>query len=165
MLKPLLPTFICSFATYFMMGILLFQYYCRISSATEFWILLFITTVLSYYTEGPILTSLSVITIALIAFVKKVHPAFIFLGTISYSLYLVHIPLGGRFMAIVDRLLPDSVHLKEALVFVASGFSLLVAWIYYVLIEKKFKQIASQIGYAKNKLSPVPGGMPAENAV
>ena len=156
-LRPFLPssTYIFSFAPYFILGILLFQYYCSIISSIESWLLLLLTVGVLYSYDGPVLTSIAVITIVLIAFVKKVHPVFIFLGAISYSLYLVHIPMGGRFISIAVRLLPASVHTKEALVFAALGFCLLTAWVYYTLIEKRFKLLASKIGYTE-KIVPAP---------
>lgn len=158
LLSRLLPFFIFSFATYFMLGILLFQLYTSIIPAIEFWILLVCTIGLSFHFNGPELTGISIVTIILITLVKRVHPFFIFLGTISYSLYLVHIPLGGRFMSIALKLLPNSVTIKELLVFAGIIVSIVMAWGYYVLVEKRFKLLASRIGYSKKQepiLKPV----------
>ena len=148
LLKPLLPLFIFGYATYFIMGILLFQYYCRISTDAEFWILLVITTAVSFYLEGAMLTALSVFTIAMIAFVKKVHPAFVFLGAISYSLYLTHIPVGGRVINIAEAFIHNT-YGKELMVFVAFALCILTAYLYYIVIEKRFKILSSKIGYKK----------------
>lgn len=148
-LKPLLPSFIFGFATYFIMGILLFQYYCRISTDTEFWALLLITIAVSYYFEGRALTCLSVITMAVIVAVKKVHPVFTFLGAISYSLYLIHIPVGGRIINIAEVFIYNT-YGKELMVFVAFAFCIFTAWLYYIFIEKRFKILSSKIRYKKN---------------
>jgi peptidoglycan/LPS O-acetylase OafA/YrhL len=148
LLKPVLPYFIFGFANYFIMGILLFQYYCKISSDAEFWLLLLINTAVSYYFEGALLTALSLVTITMIMLIKKVHPVFAFLGTISYSLYLIHIPVGGRIINIAEVFIPGT-HGKEIMVFVAFAFCIFAAYIYYLFIEKRFKILSSKIGYKK----------------
>ncbi|MES2848590.1 MAG: acyltransferase [Bacteroidota bacterium] len=159
LLKPVLSSsFIFGFATYFILGILLFQYYCRISTDTEFWSLLFITISVSYYFEGPLLTGLSVVTVCMIALIKKVHPVFAFLGAISYSLYLIHIPVGGRIINITEAFI-HSTHGKELMVFVAFAFCILAAYLYYLIIEKRFKILSSKIGYRKNTQPSVAGSI------
>jgi peptidoglycan/LPS O-acetylase OafA/YrhL len=146
-IKQVLPACIFGYAPYFMLGIVLFQYYCRVISLAEFWILLLSTVAFSSYFEGTVLTLIGVATILLIAVVKKVHPVFIFFGTISYSLYLVHIPLGGKFVSVATKLISPSGHVKEIISLAGIGFSIAMAWLYYILIEKRFKIMSSKIRY------------------
>ena len=96
------PFSIAGFAGFFMMGILLFQYYCRISTAFKFLFLALLTVIAIYFLHGFVLAALSVVTLLIIAFIKRVPPFFSFLGTISYSLYLVHSPFGGRIINITE---------------------------------------------------------------
>jgi peptidoglycan/LPS O-acetylase OafA/YrhL len=131
-----------------MLGILLFQYFCNIIGNREYWILLAISMATLFYFEGAVLTFLSVATLLMIAFVKKVPPFLQFLGTISFSLYLVHIPIGGRLNNLAGIFI-ENVNLRELMVFAAFGCCLLAAFIFYVLVEKKFKNLAASIAYKK----------------
>jgi peptidoglycan/LPS O-acetylase OafA/YrhL len=147
LLKPMLPFFIVSFTPYFMIGILLFQFYCSIISAKECLLLLMITTAILFYNDGVLLTAIAAITVLLIVLIKKIHPFFLFLGTISYSLYLIHIPIGGRFINLFTKLSGGSILSKEIIIFAAIAFVLPVAYLYYRLVEKRFKNMASGIKY------------------
>jgi peptidoglycan/LPS O-acetylase OafA/YrhL len=79
---------------------------------------------------------------------------FIWLGTISYSLYLVHLPLGGRFLSIVKRFVSSSSYSEQLLLSLATlAASIAFAAIYYKAIERpaqtlskkmKWKAIAAQ---------------------
>ena len=134
-----------------MLGILLFQYYCRISSAAEFWLLLLLTTAASYYFEGPVLTTVSIAIIAIIVFIKRVHPFFAFLGTISYSLYLIHIPVGGRLINFAEVFI-DNIYVRQILVFAALAVCIAAAYCFYILVERKFKNLSSKIDYKKTSV-------------
>ena len=57
-----------------------------------------------------------------------------FLGSISYSLYLVHVPIGGRIVNL-GRRFGDGAPYDLALSLFALGVSLIVAWICYRLVE------------------------------
>jgi len=131
-----------------MMGIVLFQYYCRISSLFEFIMMLLVAATATFYAHGIILEFISLTTVAMIMFVKRVHPVFTFLGTISYSLYLIHAPFGGRIINLAEAYI-RSVHVKELMVFVAFAFSLFTAYLYHIFVEKRFKGLAAKINYTK----------------
>ena len=141
--------FIFSFTPYFMLGIMLFQYYCNIISSKEFWLLLLINLLVLYFFQGIVLTALAAVTLLLIAFVKKVPKFFRFLGLISYSLYLVHIPVGGRINNLADQFIKN-VHARESMPFVSIAFCVGFAYVFYLLIEKKFKNLAASITYKKS---------------
>jgi peptidoglycan/LPS O-acetylase OafA/YrhL len=64
----------------------------------------------------------------------KVPRPFLFLGTISYSLYLIHFPIGIKAMNLLMPRIPEALH---PLLFL--GLTLLVivaAWIFYLVIER-----------------------------
>jgi len=144
--------FIFSFSGYFLAGILLFEFVCGIISAREFGILMIGTLALLYYKYGPVMTSLVVATLLVITYVNKVPSFLRWLGTISYSLYLTHIPIGGRVINIAEVKI-HSVLLRECVVFLAFFISIATAALFYKYIEKTFKRLSSNIRY-DNSVAP-----------
>ena len=140
--------FIFSYSAYFIVGILLFQYLCKIISRTEYLILTAITLSLIYYKEGWILTSIPLATVLVIVYVNNVPYFLRYLGLISYSFYLIHSPVGGRILNFSENFV-HSVFLRECIVFVSIFVCVIVSAFYYKFFEKAFKNISSSIKYDK----------------
>lgn len=146
LVAPKNDSFIFYYAGYFLVGIVLFQFYCRIITKTEFLVLLLATCGVLFYRQGLFLFLLTGTTVSVILFVKKV-PAFMkWLGTISYSLYLLHALIGGRIMNLTEARV-HSETLRGAMVFVALAVSVMCSALYYRFIEKPFKVRAAMIKY------------------
>lgn len=142
--------FIMPFTAYFMLGILLFQYYCNIIEGKEFWLLLLLSCIVLLYIFSWQMVAISAASLSIIVFVKKVHPVFRFLGTISFSLYLVHIPVGGRVNNLAAGFIKNT-HAREAVVFVSFAISILAAWLFYLAVEKRFKKLSASLQYNQGK--------------
>ncbi len=74
------------------------------------------------------------------------------LGSVSYSLYLIHVPVGGRVMNLAGRL-PDVWHvpaLAAALV-----ICLAAAYVFHRLFELPAQRLSSGISYARRRLPAV----------
>jgi len=140
--------FIIPYTAYFMLGIFLFQYYCNIIKRNEFWTLIILGFCSLLYLQGWEMASISAVSICIIAFVKNVPAFFRLLGTVSFSLYLVHIPIGGRINNLAVGL-TDNLHLREAAVFVAFAVSVFAAWLFYNMVEKQFKRLSAHVKYNK----------------
>lgn len=69
------------------------------------------------------------------------RPLFV-LGAISYSLYLVHVPIGGRFVNLFQRFLPETVWVDLALSLGGLGMSLCAAWLFWRWIERPAIELA-----------------------
>ena len=78
-------------------------------------------------------------------------PILLFLGTISYSLYLVHLPIGWRLIALEKKLLGEDVSLLIASLELASGIliSILAAWLLHIMLEKPSMNLAHRIKMPK----------------
>lgn len=69
------------------------------------------------------------------------------LGAISYSLYLLHVPIGGRVMNLAERLDANAA-VATAAVAVSFAVSITAAYVLYILIERPSKAMAAGISYA-----------------
>jgi peptidoglycan/LPS O-acetylase OafA/YrhL len=76
----------------------------------------------------------------------------LFLGSISYSLYLIHVPIGGRLINATVRFSLGPVMIATATV-VILGVSILAATVFYRLVEKPAKQLAFSIQIRKRSTS------------
>ena len=96
-----------------------------------------IVSVIILYNHGLSIATLVLICSIVIAFFSYSlkHTVFLFLGNISYSLYLVHIPVGGRLINLTKRL--DLSPLLQSLCIIgALAISIVVSWLFYVYVEK-----------------------------
>jgi peptidoglycan/LPS O-acetylase OafA/YrhL len=80
------------------------------------------------------------------------------LGAISYSLYLLHVPIGGRVMNLAGRL-PEAWHAPALAV--ALGVSLVSAYAFYRLIELPSQRLSKHVSYRRR---PAPASGLAEAA-
>jgi peptidoglycan/LPS O-acetylase OafA/YrhL len=98
------------------------------------------------------ITAVGLATALFIAFLPGISaPLLDWLGKISYSLYLVHAPLGERFMNLGHRFLP-SLMLCFAISMV---LTLLVAWGFNECIEEPARRWAKNVGQTAKLVQPV----------
>jgi peptidoglycan/LPS O-acetylase OafA/YrhL len=68
------------------------------------------------------------------------------LGAISYSLYLLHVPIGGRVVNLGGRVAEGTA--SRVLVFLAAlAVSIAAAWVFHRLLELPSRRWASRVGY------------------
>jgi len=142
--------FIFTYSAYFIIGILLFQYLCKIISRAEYLILTLITLISIFYKDGLILTSIAFATLLIIVYIDKVPYFLQYLGLISYSFYLIHSPVGGRILNFSENFV-HSAFLRECIVFVAFFICIIASAYYYKFFEKVFKNISSSIKYDNSR--------------
>ena len=91
---------------------------------------------------------------------KTLHLILIWLGGISYSLYIVHIPIGGKAVNLGRRFVPEGV-LPEAVLSLAALFlALAVAFIFNRLFERPFVRLSKRLKHQPLG-ALVPGAKPA----
>lgn len=81
-----------------------------------------------------------------IAFASLKHPVLQALGTASYSLYLIHVGTGGKFVNLGGRFVEETAQ-SIVLIAVALAVSALLACALYVLVEKPTQRWFSRISY------------------
>ena len=96
-----------------------------------------IVTAVIYSHHNAVITFLCVFAILGMTLLDNVleYKWLLFIGNISYSLYLLHVPIGGRVVNIARRF-DLGIPTKVLVVFLALGISILAAYIFYVFIEK-----------------------------
>lgn len=85
----------------------------------------------------------------------RLFRAAIWLGSISYSLYLVHVPVGGRVVNLGNRFV-DGPAQQLALSLVALAVSLAFAWAFWRIVERPSVRAAAQVGKASRTVSALP---------
>ncbi len=111
-----------------------------------FLVLVFLIGVVIYIHHSYVITILAVGASLGIAFLNRFSnfKLLIFFGNISYSLYLIHIPVGGRIINLSKRL-PLDTYGKLLAIALALLMSIFVAWLFYILIEKPSHRLSRKI--------------------
>jgi len=141
--------FVFPFLFFFMIGFVAFQYRTRLIGPIEAAVTaLTIATIGSFRQDpaGIIAALIAALIIATVGEVRFGHSVLMFLGDISYSLYLIHVPVGGRVVNLGERL-GGGVGTKLAVLTVALAVTLVAAYLMYRLVEKPFQLYASSIKY------------------
>ena len=127
------------FANYFAMGgVVLLYREARIQRWTMLGVLAIMAAV-AVSQIGWLPTLFATVTALVIAFVPIRNRVFVFLGTISYSLYLVHVLVGSTAeFAIVRLFAPGSMIERWVAQIAILGVSILGAWLFYLLVERHF---------------------------
>ena len=81
-----------------------------------------------------------------------------FLGRISYSLYLLHIPVTGALYFVMRRWLGHSTQGDALVMLVAVGANCLVAWVFWRLVERPSTALARRVRQAGD-ITPAPEGL------
>ena len=79
-------------------------------------------------------------------------PVLSFLGSISYSLYLIHVPIGGRIINLAARL-PPTIIVQLVAVLVAVVVSIFAAYCFWWVIEKPSAKLSKSIGAKRGHLT------------
>lgn len=124
----------------FALGMVTFQLYIGLISKLQFILVLSLVVVLCHEIVGPMESGVGLFTCLAIALIRnrqlpKLFDPLIFLGLISYSLYLIHVPVGGRIINLGSRL-PESTVYRYPVIIFALGVSILTAWFFWKFIEQ-----------------------------
>ncbi len=130
----------------FFMGFMTFRYYAGLASRPVSVVLLAVGFIGCRYTIGLEPAMAAVFAVWFILYFKYHNSILEFLGTISYSLYLIHVPIGGRILNLGSRFAVSEIS-QVAVVLVALGVSLASAWLLYYFVEKPAQQWAAAIRY------------------
>jgi peptidoglycan/LPS O-acetylase OafA/YrhL len=141
------PTLILPLLPAFAAGVLTFKLLTGRAQAAWYWPALVILTGLIAWRDG---TPFGVSVGATGAVIATVHLPRIrplaYLGAISYSLYLVHVPISVRLSNLASHL-GSSLALEIAVIFAALGVCIAAATIFHWLVERPSVELAARIAY------------------
>jgi peptidoglycan/LPS O-acetylase OafA/YrhL len=133
---------IFKYADFFSLGMIAAAYQLGKIKIHYFWtFFLLIMISMVFESQGVLMISAGVITTFCILFLKFSNRVFLFLGQISYSLYLIHVPIGGRVINLGSRFADKDWEIWCVL-FVAILVSLISAWLFNKLIEKPSQKLS-----------------------
>jgi peptidoglycan/LPS O-acetylase OafA/YrhL len=141
---------IFGYIPYFGLGILLFRNYIKIENQYYFYCTA--TFLLSVCFFESKISFFVVLIASLIIYLKPTFSFWgsAFLASISYSLYLIHLPIGGRMISLT-ALFTQNVYFKMIAVLIVLLICILGSFIYYLLIEKPSLNLAKKINYKQKK--------------
>ncbi len=148
LLMPLIfrqgPT-IFGWTAIFAMGFLAILWQGRFLRNWEFFLGMVIACWVMWEVRGAASAVVGLVTTIAILFLPKLDwKPLVWVGTISYSLYLLHVPIGGRVLNVLERFSHFEL-VKILAVPAALATSLLVAWLFFFLIEKPSHEAARKI--------------------
>lgn len=143
MLGNLGATWLSSYIPFFLIGILIFQRHVGIIGALEFWLSSIPLLALSW-AFTPVAVLYCFITVGLLLEDRIRNPAAEFLGKISYSLYLIHMPFGIPLIKIGSHFV-DTYSEKFLLALGVTALCIPVAWVFYLLVERPTMKLAKRI--------------------
>ena len=134
------------YAFVFVLGVLVFRYKVGLVRKGPFLLQTFLAVTGVAASCGLLIAIASLATSLAIAFLNFRSQVLEWLGAISYSLYLVHIPIGERVLGLGNRLFNDS-YGRYGVAVAAVATSLAAAQVMYLSVELPSKRIASLIMY------------------
>lgn len=140
------------FGSYFTIGIAMYLFHQKKLTLIHILILSIIGTIDFEMNQAPFYYMSSVLFIPIILFVNKRSKVLEFSGEISFSFYLIHGAIGGKFLYFTARH-ADQLWQKIALLSFALILSYFAAYVFYLLIEKTSTRLVKRISYKRNKLN------------
>lgn len=154
-LLPAPDTLLPAYLGLFALGLVTFHFYVGWLNRGAFAALLALFAIGLSASTSLVIALPSVAAAAALAFVHRVAlRPLVWLGTISYSFYLLHVPVGGRIINLADRFEPGPLGQVGAIV-TALTISLAAASLYHRWLERPAQRWSARIRYgAANTTKP-----------
>jgi peptidoglycan/LPS O-acetylase OafA/YrhL len=136
----------------FMLGMLAFQFRVGIITRLGFFVCIVFVACGAIYTQSVLIAVLATLTACAIAFIRIGGRVLLFFGTISYSLYLIHVPIGMRIINLGARL-GGGTPVKLLVLMIAWVTTIGTAYVLYSWVELPARRWSGAINY-RNKKEP-----------
>jgi peptidoglycan/LPS O-acetylase OafA/YrhL len=146
--------FVFRYLGLFALGLLTFQKFVGLLSMRAFLLHLPAAAVVAALSLGTMEALAGLLAALAIAFLKIPTSApLTWLGAVSYSLYLLHVPIGGRAVNLGSRWAHDTAS-QIAVLAVAVAISLAASYLLYRFVERPARRWSSSLRYERKALSP-----------
>ncbi len=151
-LLPLSGIWVVRYLSLFVMGISTFLFLRNRPSNRMYLIMILLAGLVCWQRLGWPSALVGALTSLSIAYINLPVPRLMIgLGTISYSLYLVHAPVGVRLVNLAKRLPAGGLALEIVIAFSALSLSLVAAWIWYRWIERPSQRWSSAVRFSNKE--------------
>jgi peptidoglycan/LPS O-acetylase OafA/YrhL len=140
--------FLFHWLSLFALGIVAFQYEAGLIARRTFALTLCCCALCCCYLLGPLMAAVGVAAALVIALLRLRSRLLSLLGTISYSLYLIHVPVGGKLVNLGARY-ATCMPAKLLVLGVALGCSLAAAAVLYWSVEKPAQKWSASVTYGR----------------
>ena len=138
--------FFPAWGPYFLVGIIYALNRAKVIRPAEFWGVAILLAPVIYFRLGPVDLTVAVASLIIIqCFAEFQTSVTLFLGKISYSLYLLHSVIGTGFINFMSRRYTEP-YQKVAVILTGFAVSVLCACILYRLVERPTHRFAQRIG-------------------
>ena len=147
--------FVFRYLGLFALGLVTFQKYVGFLSVRAFLLHLAAAVTVATFSLGATEAFAGLLAALLIAFLKVPSWAPLnWLGAVSYSLYLLHVPVGGRVVNLGSRWADDALS-QVAVLVLAVAISLIASYLMYRWIELPARQWSSSLRYERKSARPL----------
>jgi peptidoglycan/LPS O-acetylase OafA/YrhL len=135
----------------FMLGMAAFQLHASILKRKDFIVWLALLGCGAWYVNGLVIALTGIATALMLGLVEiGLKRPLLFLGHISYSLYLLHVPIGGRVINLSLRFV-TTMSGKVLVLALAVATTIAAAWLLHKYVERPAQQWSSAIRYRKRR--------------
>ncbi|HZX57186.1 MAG TPA: acyltransferase [Mucilaginibacter sp.] len=136
---------LCGVIDVFLIGIIYFKYKIGHLKAYEFGAIEALIILFSAFNNPDInVAIIEVLALIGVLFWNRSNRITQFLGKISYSLYLIHIPIGGRVINLGERF-SHTLGISYLVLALSIVASIIFAWIFYKLVELQALKLSRQL--------------------
>jgi peptidoglycan/LPS O-acetylase OafA/YrhL len=139
------------YSLFFIIGIILFHYITKLSTTKETIIALSISLFLIFLKFNLPIILFVLFSCLMILFGNLNFSAGRIVGRISFSLYLIHIPIGMRVLNLSENFIFNE-YLRSLFVFLSIGVSIVAAWVFYKLFEEPSLKLSQKIEYIEPEI-------------
>jgi peptidoglycan/LPS O-acetylase OafA/YrhL len=143
--EAMLPHYLPLFA----IGILAFRYKVRLTRNYDTIAALVVASALAVWVDGWLAAGMATAACVAILLVHVNNPVLNFFGSISYSLYLIHVLVGDMVFGTALRLAPRVELPPGSLQFMALALAICSAYVLNRLVELPSRSLAARISYGK----------------
>lgn len=146
--------FIFQYLGLFGLGIAAFRFYAGLNGRSAFFTIAAGLTVVNTIALSPLIAGIGLASALTIVFLRipSWRPLTV-LGAMSYSLYLLHVPIGGRVVNLGTRLAP-SLPAQLLVLGAAVVCSCVAAYVLYRMVERPAQRWSSRFGYGAENQPP-----------